>query len=543
MIGDSRLATRSRPTSLPAEARSVARVLRLLNSPRLATEVLLGGLSQVPSSPMLKSVQESIKDTVDSIHEQEGVMKAKEAEHRLSLAMEWAVQNAFSRKNTPPPPSSDDDGTGSIQSLPLQTTQYKSTTAAALVSDSSTAGGSDQEESTASQQLILPSETTLEQGIAMRKFWAMVLESLHLQVASRTTKVWGRKKIYEIYQLTGAALIDDAEMLRKTVETEFRTIYHGGGEHQSGCRTYALKRGAQYFVSINIGMWFDLQDERNRSLSGERKKKKANEFLAIITPGESLVALTASRAPSRSRFSKFVLAALDAALIRKGSRVQDASPQRVGDWSGTDPQELLQSAFVAQTGQAVGRFAKFAAEDIADPLVEMQKASTASMLDRSQEQARLARGAQHGREMAQTAAAVDKNMDAALVAANSNGVLIDPSAATKRSRKRARDQDLGNAGDCPRLERMSWKWTGETTAAAACWLEDGATQGELPATKFKCGLVLEGTNVMDGLREMVAAGWAKAPLPDFMRNAPTLGSSTVTVDHGAFAAADSFAAV
>ena len=54
---------------------------------------------------------------------------------------------------------------------------------------------------------------------------------------------------------------------------------------------------------------------------------------------------------------------------------------------------------------------------------------------------------------------------------------------------------------------------------------------------------MQGTNVFEGLRAMVNAGLAKAPLPDYVRDAPTVGSATITVDHGSFAATDSFAAV
>lgn len=65
----------------------------------------------------------------------------------------------------------------------------------------------------------------------------------------------------------------------------------------------------------------------------------------------------------------------------------------------------------------------------------------------------------------------------------------------------------------------------------------------LPKTKFKCGVVMQGTNIFEGLRAMLDAGLAKAPLPDFVRDAPMSGSSTITVNDGSFAETDSFAAV
>lgn len=146
-------------------------------------------------------------------------------------------------------------------------------------------------------------------------------------------------------------------------------------------------------------------------------------------------------------------------------------PKRVGDWSGAEPQELLNNARAAQSGVAVGRFASYAAEPVVDPLTELHMASTSSLLDRSAEQKRLKIGAQHGRSVAQLSKSVPA--PAALVATNKSGMLVDHSASAKIGRKRARDGQLGREGDCPQLQRLCWKWTGETSAASACWMDDG----------------------------------------------------------------------
>jgi len=54
---------------------------------------------------------------------------------------------------------------------------------------------------------------------------------------------------------------------------------------------------------------------------------------------------------------------------------------------------------------------------------------------------------------------------------------------------------------------------------------------------------MQGTNIVAGLRAMMDAGLAEAPLPDFVRDAPTLGATTITVENGSCAGSDSFAAV
>lgn len=262
-------------------------------------------------------------------------------------------------------------------------------------------------------------------------------------------------------------------------------------------------------------------------------------------------------------------------------------PKRFGEWTGTEPLELLKSAQDAHDGQAVGRFANLAAESekdgSSDPLLEMNTVSTENLVDRSQEDKRLATGRQHGRHIAQlqqrvegtttttmaSASAAVESSTLSLIATtkNGNGVLVDHSAGQKAGRKRARDEELGRQGDCPRLQRVAWKWTGDVTAAASCWMDAGAhhsspqkdttttrpttttttttkdTTHNLPKTKFKCGIVMEGPNVFEGLRAMVAAGLAQAPLPNFVRDAPTLGSSIITVDHGEYGGTDAFATV
>ena len=121
----------------------------------------------------------------------------------------------------------------------------------------------------------------------------------------------------------------------------------------------------------------------------------------------------------------------------------------------------------------MGRFTNIAAEAVSDPLTEMHTAATASLVDRSAEQQRLEIGGQHGRSIALMSRNVSG--EAALVAVNENGMLVDHSASHKSGRKRARDDELGQAGDCPRLQRLCWKWTGETSAAAACWLKEEGT--------------------------------------------------------------------
>jgi len=321
MIGEKRRG-QNVPTALPAEARALSRLLHLLKSSQVASAALMGSISQVPPSPQRQEVQNSLMETVESLQTLD--LPSKEISGRIAIAADLAIRTAFhnpdhlkhpkhgDKKNSDRRGGRDggDDGSDVDSMSPPITTRAKKATNAALVSDSSTAGSESETEGI----------DDLDISLNIKQFWGSLLEALHLQVASRTTSVWGRKKIYEVYQLTAPSSIEDSlNEIRKTVEREFCTVYHGVGE-DSGCRTYAVTSvNNSLYIQVNIGKHYDFNDERNRSVCGEKKKKADHEFTAIVSEGSPLIALSASRAPSRSRFTKFVLASLDAALTKSGS--------------------------------------------------------------------------------------------------------------------------------------------------------------------------------------------------------------------------------
>lgn len=318
MIGEKRRAGHV-STALPPEARALSRMLHLLKSSATASTALMGSLSQIPASPQRDEIQTSLQTTLGSLLTLD--LPFKQTSDRISIATELAIRMAFQnpvkkkhdrKKNSRRSGNDDGSDTDSLVA-PAMTTMKTSTTAAALVSDNSMVD-SESETETALD--------TVEASLQIKKFWGSLLEAVNLQVASRTTSVWGKKKTYEVYQLTAPASLDSSrDEIRKAVEREFRTVFHGGGEDQSGCRTYAVtsEKDKMLYIQMNIGKQYDFNDERNRSVCGEKKKKADYEFIAIVTGGSPLIALTASRAPSRSRLTKFVLTALDAALCKSSN--------------------------------------------------------------------------------------------------------------------------------------------------------------------------------------------------------------------------------
>jgi hypothetical protein len=312
VIGDGKLGA----TSLPPEARALNRFFRLLDDPCDVREALIDALDKAPPSSNIGPIRQVIESIFDPLKQFEH-RKDRILEHKLALGVNLAVENAFADSvdelvslgspqkvpknlNTNPSICSDSSTLGGEPYPPKNTTDKTSDIASvALVSEASY---SEQQES---------ASAVSEAHCTASDFWAYLLEAIHLQVVSRTTRVWGRKKIYEIYRLNGPATSHKTfEQIRLDVQRDFSAAYSG-----IECRTYALQRQDGYlFLHLVIGKPYDYADERNRSVSGEKKKKKANEFVLIVKPGSTLMALTASRAPSKSRFVKYVLTAIDLAL-------------------------------------------------------------------------------------------------------------------------------------------------------------------------------------------------------------------------------------
>jgi hypothetical protein len=188
--------------------------------------------------------------------------------------------------------------------------------------------------------------------------------------------------------------------------------------------------------------------------------------------------------------------------------------------------DLLQAAHAADTGEATGRFAHLASNDAhLDPLTELQQVSTMSVVDRTSEQARLRTSAQHGRNVGQEAVAAARITGAALAMASDAGVVIDHEATSKQKRLRLREMTFGEGG--AQLKKVRFKWEGETTAWSEVW-GDSSQQ----AQPTKCTVSFRGNNVFEGLREL-QLGAFQAPLPGYMYDALTVGTSTITVRNGA----------
>jgi hypothetical protein len=343
-IGDNKLG----PESLPPEARVVNRHFRLLKEPDAIRESILDVLDRAPPScrqvAQIRQLFElSFRRLKNFEHRNDRMF-----EQKLAKALNAAIENAFidadeddldSFMGSPvakiPAANSDDsDSDESIVAPAPHKSPGSSRTSLRRTSRSFKAAppSSATNQDVASIALVSEADQASDEPASSdaprsaKAFWGMLLEAMTLQVASRTTQVWGRKKIYEVYRLNGPVTTTKTpEDIRRAVHDEFGSMFKNCVDY----RTYALERQSDGYLCIflKIGKYYDYHDERNRAISGEKKKKKADEFIVIVKPDSSLMAVTASRASSRAKNTKFLLPALDFALS-----TVDKNVSRSGEW-------------------------------------------------------------------------------------------------------------------------------------------------------------------------------------------------------------------
>jgi hypothetical protein len=200
-------------------------------------------------------------------------------------------------------------------------------------------------------------------------------------------------------------------------------------------------------------------------------------------------------------------------------------------------------------GDANGRYGLKASKDRSNPVEDLHAAATGDLLrpaSQADEKLIAVGMVRAGLSVANGAAKVAASSSGAtLVAASNSGdnLWLDHSMHERQARKRAREREVGERDECPKLQRICWKWSGDTTAASTCWLYQNdhvATtedQELRKKTKFKCAVVMKGENVLGGVQALLEAGLMDGPLPDFLRDAPPLGG-TIRVDQRSFVGAD-----
>ncbi|GAX17166.1 hypothetical protein FisN_10Lh012 [Fistulifera solaris] len=367
--------------------------------------------------------------------------------------------------------------------------------------------------------------------LAVTDFWPNLLEAIGLQVASRRTSTTRSKKVYELYKLAGPCIpVTDQQGLRQEISKEFLKVFHTSHKGtrligQSECRVFSVQQedSAALWMQINIGRPIDVRDQILN-----KKGIEGNEFIILIVPESNLVALTASRAASRSIYTPYIMFVLETVLtcsVAGGYASGGVITRRMHNLSGTEPLDLLRTANAIEASDAVGRYANYASQGkTTDPIIELQHAANENLLFRTSE----ALSEKSDRYTSRLARKVSQQsqQQTEIVSVNEYSVCLDQNASEKQSRKRMRIEELGQDGDCPIRQSVKWDWKGSTDAGTAVW----GTGYETKHETFKCRLSLKGSDVFAGMQALLDAGILEGPLPHYMRDAPMLGGRIV-VDH------------
>lgn len=320
----------SKSSLLPAETRNLSRLLKLIGDHDEAAAVLATCVKgkKLNGHSFLGELEKELSGLRRKGKDKNGWVENTEIE------MANAVERAFASRNLKmsqrkPPPFTTRVVRKAVDSVADEATLLKP--------PPTTAGVLDQSSCAAVTQLPLISDDSegavaeedncraanVDHELAVIDFWSHFLEHVHLHVTSKTTRTRGRKKMYEVYRLAGPTLsVTNTEEIRSSVQKEYLAFYDGSTDcgkaalRYSDCRVNAVRGDDNYlWLQINIGRSFDPTDEIQRSKkTGRKKQKAATEFVAVIAPESNLVALTASRAASKSRFTPCVLSALETAL-------------------------------------------------------------------------------------------------------------------------------------------------------------------------------------------------------------------------------------
>ena len=318
-----------------AEIRNLARQLSLLQDPKIAEHALKDAIEQTPLLKKLckddgKLLQKKIETTLYRWRKR-GVLNQKSFAVRMAQAVESALSTVLAKKPKDPKKlavnkSASEGGKRSGrrgdsldaagQMNPPQSDLSTPRTSArtneiALVSDS--------EGITRHLSREEGEAMDVDRQLAISDFWPNLIEAIGLQVASRTTSVLGKKKVYEMYKLAGPCMpVSDQQELRQDISREFLKVFDESNQgtrltSQSECRVFSVKHEdpAALWIQINIGRPFDVRDQTRQ---GMQKNKDGYEFIAMIAPESNLIALTASRAASRSVYTPYIIFVLETVL-------------------------------------------------------------------------------------------------------------------------------------------------------------------------------------------------------------------------------------
>jgi hypothetical protein len=313
-----------------AEIRNLARQLGMLQDSQIAEQALNDAIAQTPLYKQLgkddaKLLLKKIETTLYRWRKR-GILTQKTFPIRMAQAVESALSAVLTKKpkdskgtagrkasgqrDTTSAPLDDDPSSTSPPQSDFATPGVSTgTSEIGFVSDSE---GVARHSSCEDREVM-----DVNMQLAVTDFWPNLLEAIGLQVASRRISKTRSKKIYELYKLAGPCmLVADQQELRQEISNEFLKVFHANHQGtrligQSECRVFSVQHedSAALWIQINIGRPIDVRDQ-----TLNMKGNEGNEFIVLIVPESNLVALTASKAASRSVYTPYIMYVLETVL-------------------------------------------------------------------------------------------------------------------------------------------------------------------------------------------------------------------------------------
>ena len=198
--------------------------------------------------------------------------------------------------------------------------------------------------------------------------------------------------------------------------------------------------------------------------------------------------------------------------------------KKIPGFEGTNALNLLHTILSSDNKSTLGRFASITERYSLQKgaLVQLHQAATCALNESHEVEAKNdQKKEKQGHRINARADYIDKcsNKESSLIAIGEKGVLVDLDKSKNLLRKHERIKNIGDMKSTYKMEKLSFKWSGPTSLL-----------NDKKHVNFKCGIVFEGRNVLAGLQTLVDKGVAKAPLPDFIKNAPMTSSGVITVN-------------
>lgn len=141
--------------------------------------------------------------------------------------------------------------------------------------------------------------------------WRFLMESTQLEVMSQL-----QRRTFRVYCLEGALRLQSVKIIQRRVLEELYAVYDGSTLQRSktfgDCRVYAIAKQdpeESVWLQVNLGKSAYVEGS-----SGKSKPSAEAEFVCVLVPNSSQVALSFTGLKGRAKLARIVISAIDSAL-------------------------------------------------------------------------------------------------------------------------------------------------------------------------------------------------------------------------------------